>query len=111
MSVREEVMITTLRVGAALTAVCFAVFRTGSARTREEAKEAKIERAMSGGPPGIAKNAKIVEISASGMATLREGNNGWTCFPGDPAVVGDEACLDGPAMQWLADLMAPKPKP
>ena len=98
-------------VGVSLTAVCFAVFLTGFARTREEAKEAKIERAMSGGPPGIAKNAKIVEIGASGMTTLREGNNGWTCFPGDSGVVGDDACLVGPAMQWLADLMAHKPKP
>ena len=94
-----------------LAGVAFAVLVTASAQTREET-EAKIRRAMTGGPYEIAKNAKIVEFGANGgMTTLREGNNDWTCFPGDPGVAGDDMCLDEPAMQWLTDLIAHKPKP
>ena len=79
----------------------------------EESKEAKIKRAMSAGPASIAKDAKIVDMDAKGnMTTLREGNNGWTCFPGHPGVVGDVAmCADAPAMQWTMDWMEHKEKP
>jgi len=87
------------------------VFLSAFARTHEETKEAKIKSAMAGGPPGIAKNAKVVEIGESGnLATLREGNNGWTCFPGETGTMG-AMCLDEPALQWLTDLIAHKPKP
>ena len=40
-----------------LVGVVFAVFVTALAHTQEETKEAKIESAMAGGPPEIAKNA------------------------------------------------------
>src|SRR5271167_389624 len=83
------------------------------AATAEESKEAKIKRAMSAGPASIAKDAKIVDMDAKGnMTTLRDGNNGWTCFPGHPGVVGDVAmCGDAPAMQWAMDWMGHKEKP
>jgi hypothetical protein len=46
-------------------------------------------RAMSAGPPDIAKSARIVDTDAQGnMVVLREGNNGFTCMPGNPRVVG-----------------------
>jgi hypothetical protein len=79
----------------------------------QESKETKIKRAMSAGPPSIAKDSKIVDMDEKGnMTTLREGSNGWTCFPGHPGVVGDVAmCLDAPAMQWTLDLMGHKEKP
>ena len=94
-----------------LMGIAFAVFLTASARTHEETKEAKIKSAMAGGPPGIARNAKIVEIGENGnLTTVREGNNGWTCFPGDSGAMG-AMCLDEPALQWLTDLIAHKPKP
>ena len=95
-----------------LAGVASAVLVTVSAQTREETKEAKIKRAMTGGPLAIAKNAKIVEFGANGsMTTLREGSNGWTCFPGSPGEAGNDMCLDEPAMRWLTDLIAHKPKP
>jgi hypothetical protein len=94
-----------------LAGVVFAVFAISFARTHEEAKEAKIESAMAGGPPEIAKNARIVEFGERGdLTTLRKGSNGWTCFPGDPGMTG-AMCLDEPALQWLTDLIAHKPKP
>ena len=78
-----------------LAGVSFCVLVPVSAQTHEETKEAKIKRAMTGGPLAVAKNAKIVEFGANGsMTTLREGSNGWTCFPGSPGEAGNDMCLD-----------------
>jgi hypothetical protein len=75
--------------------------------------EARIEQAMSAGPPAIARSAKIVDKDALGhTVVLREGSNDFTCMPGNPNVIGEPAlCADGPSMQWFADFAAHKPKP
>ena len=84
-----------------------------SAMSPNDTAEAKIARAMSAGPPQIARSAKIVDKDAQGHTiVLREGSNGFTCMPGNPNVIGDPAmCVDGPSMQWFADFAAHKPKP
>src|ERR1700730_454076 len=78
-----------------------------------ETAQAKIARAMSAGPTDVAKSAKIVDTDAHGnTVVLREGNNGFTCMPGNPKVVGEPPmCVDAPSMQWFADAKAHKPKP
>src|SRR5215472_951711 len=78
-----------------------------------ETTEAKIKRAMSAGPPEIARSAKIIDKDAQGYTrVLREGSNGFTCMPGNPKVVGKPPmCADGPSMQWFADFAAHKPRP
>jgi hypothetical protein len=78
-----------------------------------ETAHAKIARAMSAGPADVAKEARIVDTNARGqMVVLREGNNGFTCMPGNPNVVGDPPmCVDAPALQWYADAKTHKPKP
>ena len=78
-----------------------------------ESAETKIARAMSAGPPDIAKAARIVDTDAQGkMVLLREGSNGFTCMPGNPKVIGDPPmCADAASMQWAADFKARKPKP
>jgi hypothetical protein len=75
--------------------------------------QAKIDRAKSAGPSEIARSAKIIDKDAQGhTVVLREGNNGFTCMPGNPNVIGEPAmCADGPSMQWAADFAAHKPKP
>jgi hypothetical protein len=80
---------------------------------RSETTEAKIERAMSAGPPEIARSARIIDKDRQGhKVVLREGSNGFTCMPGNPNVVGDPPmCADGPSMQWAADFEAHKPRP
>ena len=85
----------------------------GSATDAAETAQKKIARAMSAGPADIAKSAKIVDTDAHGNAVvLREGNNGFTCMPGNPKSVGDPAmCADAAAMQWFADFAAHKAKP
>ena len=81
--------------------------------TEELTAQAKIERAMSAGPPEIARSAKIIDKDAQGhTVVLRAGSNGFTCLPGNPNVIGDPPmCADEPSMQWAAAFAAHKPKP
>jgi hypothetical protein len=103
-----------LVAGVALAAVIGT--RSGSraaAADRSETAAAKIAKAMSAGPPEIARSAKIVDKDAQGHITvLREGSNGFTCMPGNPKAVGDPPmCSDEASMQWAADFAAHKPRP
>jgi hypothetical protein len=84
-----------------------------SAADASETTQAKIARAMSAGPADVARSARIIDTDAHGnTVVLREGNNGFTCMPGNPKVVGDPPmCADAPSMQWFADAKAHKPKP
>ncbi|MGA7218723.1 MAG: hypothetical protein WBX38_10435 [Candidatus Sulfotelmatobacter sp.] len=73
----------------------------------------KIGRAISAGPDGIAKSARIIDTDAEGKTVvLREGGNGFTCMPGNPSVIGEPPmCVDAASLQWFADAKAHKPKP
>lgn len=73
----------------------------------------KIARAISAGPDGIAKSARIIDTDAEGKTVvLREGGNGFTCMPGNPSVIGEPPmCGDAASLQWFADAKAHKPKP
>lgn len=72
--------------------------------------QAKIENAMSAAPLSVAENATIMdhEFNADGsIVILREGTNGWTCFPDMPTTPGnDPACYDETWMQWLKAYLA-----
>ncbi|RDI98222.1 hypothetical protein DVT68_14195 [Dyella solisilvae] len=72
-----------------------------------------IASAMRAAPPGVAKNATIVVVEAQGkMRTLRQGTNGFTCMPDNPATPGpDPMCLDKNAMEWANAWMSHKPPP
>jgi len=83
-----------------------------SATNSGETAQAKIARAMSAGPAEVAKSARIVDSDGHGAVVLREGNNGFTCMPGDPRIIGDPPmCADAAAMQWSADFRDRKAKP
>jgi hypothetical protein len=73
----------------------------------------KIVRAMSAEPTEMARSARIVDTDAQGnTVVLRQGNNGFTCMPGNPKVVGQPPmCVDAASLQWFADAKAHKPKP
>jgi hypothetical protein len=72
--------------------------------------DAKIEQAMSAAPPSVGKAATIYDLNVDDQGNfivLREGSNGWSCFPdapGTPSV--DPMCLDQTWMGWLAALVA-----
>jgi len=85
----------------------------GSATTAGETTQAKIARALSAAPADVTKGARIVDTDAQGKTTvLREGDNGFTCMPGNPKVIGEPPlCADAASLQWFADFKAHKPKP
>jgi len=62
-----------------------------------------IASAESASPAALAKGATILGFDSAGMMmTLREGSNGWTCLPDNPATPGpDPMCLDANAMLWV----------
>lgn len=72
-----------------------------------------IESAMSAAPRSISSDASIVQAGADGsMKTLREGKNGWTCMPDNPATPGpDPMCMDANAMQWAMAWIGKKTPP
>jgi hypothetical protein len=80
---------------------------------KEESAQSRIARALSAAPAKVAKAAKVVERDDNGKDTvLREGTNGFTCFPGHPGVIGDAPfCANAAAMQWEDDMAQHKPRP
>jgi hypothetical protein len=82
------------------------------AAARQDDAQAKIEDAMSAAPAAIAKDATILDLKqdANGkFVVLREGSNGWTCFPDFPnSPTDDPMCLDQTWMKWMDALVAKK---
>lgn len=61
-------------------------------------KQAKIQSAMSAGPSSISADATIKDHDGS---ILREGTNGWTCYPDMPDHEGhNPMCLDQEWEDW-----------
>lgn len=64
-----------------------------------------IADALSAAWPGMAENATVVDWEGN---VLREGTNGFTCFPTPPMLSGTAPmCMDGEWMKW-ADAWANK---
>lgn len=65
---------------------------------------AKIESAMSAGPASVSADATILDNAfddAGQFVVLREGSNGWYCFPDIPASPGnDPQCMDQTWLDW-----------
>ncbi|MDC7690329.1 hypothetical protein [Vogesella indigofera] len=61
-----------------------------------------IKSAMSAAPKKVSTAATVVAMEADGkMRTLRQGSNGFTCMPDNPATPGpDPMCMDKAAMAW-----------
>jgi hypothetical protein len=70
-----------------------------------------IASAMRAAPPGVAKGATIIAMNADGtMRTLRQGTNGYTCMPDNPATPGpDPMCMDKNAVEWVHAWVAHQP--
>jgi hypothetical protein len=88
---------------------CGAMSTPTAAQTAPDA-QAKIADAMSAGPAAVADNATVLdyEMDAEGnFVVLREGSNGWTCFPDTPGTPRDDPmCLDQTWMGWMQAFMA-----
>ena len=89
-------------------------------RTAHEANEEKpantaatdhkdpVQSATAAAPEALSRNATVVQAQADGsMKTLREGSNGWTCMPDNPATPGpDPMCLDANGLRWAQAWMS-----
>lgn len=65
--------------------------------------EAKIESAVSAAPATITNNATVKDWDGN---VLREGSNGWTCYPEMPnARAENPMCLDKQWINWLEAYM------
>jgi hypothetical protein len=61
-------------------------------------KEATIRDALSAAPPKIAAGATVMDWE---MNVLKQGDNGWTCFPTLPTLEGNAPmCHDAAWMEW-----------
>lgn len=72
-----------------------------------------IKSAMTAAPPKVSAGATIVAPEQDGkLRTLREGKNGFTCMPDNPATPGkDPMCMDKTSMEWVNAWMTHKPPP
>ena len=77
-----------------------AVSRLGSTPTDAQL----IASAMRAAPARVAKDATIVAMEADGkMRTLREGKNGFTCMPDNPADAGPRSDVHGQERDGLGE--------
>jgi hypothetical protein len=83
----------------------------GSAR----ADAAKIKEAVSAAPEHISAHATVMdwpEGEGASMRALRQGTNGWTCYPSSPHPSGglgqDPMCLDTQWQNWAEAWMGKK---
>lgn len=60
-------------------------------------RAAVIANALRAAPASISNDATVVDWEGN---TLREGSNGWTCFPDPPNMQAAPMCLDGPWAAW-----------
>jgi hypothetical protein len=89
------------------------LFATSVYGQQQSTKAAKIDDAVSAAPPSISAHATILDWPAKEggeMAVLREGTNGWTCFPDMPGKTGSAMCIDAPWLEW-ADAWMNKREP
>lgn len=81
-------------------AIFLCLIQAASAMDDEDTKDMKIARAVSAAPTSISDKATVLDVDGS---LLREGSNGWTCFPGVGLIPGDKhpMCNDAVWMDWM----------
>jgi hypothetical protein len=94
-----------LASGAAIVTLALAMTTAAqAAATKKKGPSDKqlIASAMKAAPAKVAKGATIVTMEADGkMRTLRQGTNGFTCMPDNPATPGpDPMCMDKNSLEW-----------
>jgi len=82
-------------------------------KTKAPSDAQLIASAEKAAPASVSKHATIIAMNAdNSMRTLRQGTNGWTCMPDNPATPGpDPMCFDANAMEWAKAWMGHQPPP
>jgi hypothetical protein len=102
-----------LLVAALAAALPLSAHAAGNAPAAKAPGDAQlIASALRAAPAAIAKNAAVATMDDKGMHSLRNGTNGFTCMPDNPATPGaDPMCMDRNAMEWAQAWVAHKPPP
>ncbi len=77
---------------------------------QEAGMEAVIRRALSAAPAAVAENASVMDLEGN---MLRQGTNGYTCYPSMPRR-DYPMCVDEPYLKWIEALwggIEPPPPP
>ena len=69
-------------------------------------KEQKVTEALRAAPPGIALHATVKEWDG---AILRQGDNGWVCYPSPGSMPSSPMCFDSVWEKWAPAWMNKKP--
>ena len=102
---RKSMLKVTLLLVLVTGTVAFGLARSAPVAGQDDADvAAKIENAMSAGPSSISAKATILDNAfddAGKFIVLREGSNGWFCFPDIPSSPGnDPQCMDQTWLDW-----------
>ena len=100
---------TVKKAGLIVSALAIAAFSSTACVAEDvESADDKIARALLAAPDTISANATIMDVDGT---MLREGNNGWTCFPGVGLIPGDKhpMCADAVWMKWMSTAGAGQP--
>jgi hypothetical protein len=86
--------------------LAFGLGRSVPAAGQDDADiQAMIENAMSAGPLSLSADATILDYAlddAGKFVVLREGSNGWSCYPDYPGSPGnDPQCMDQTWLDWM----------
>ena len=101
-------------VGMSIFALLLATHSYGAEAVKAQPSDKQmIASALSAAPAKVAKGATVVAMEADGkMRVLRDGNNGFTCMPDNPATPGpDPMCMDKNSMEWVHAWVAHKAPP
>lgn len=69
----------------------------------------KIKSALSAAPAAVAEGATVMDMPT--MKVLKQGSNGWTCFPDSPSPGVDPMCLDKNGVEWAHAWMTKQAPP
>ena len=99
--------------GAGLSCLAVAVVMPLRALGADMSEAQMIKSAESAAPAAIARDATIVSVGHDGkMQVLRQGTNGFSCMPDNPASPSpDPMCGDANAMAWADAWIGHKPPP
>lgn len=91
---------------AALLVVPLAATAADPPAAKERPAQAQIKDALKAGPKSITDQAAVMSMDGK---TLREGSNGWVCYPGPKPGGADSMCLDKVWQQWMQAYMSKAP--
>lgn len=99
-----------LALGAVVIPVCVAAQAPKPRPLLPDAEYIKLAEAA--GPSHVAAHAAIARMDEGGVVTrVRPGTNGFTCLVGVPGDPDAPVCVDGPALQWIRDVVWKERKP